>query len=149
MPLLVENYYEVYQMFCHGFGADRMEELYGVIETRNWTSELAKAAHIMLAKEIVEESELHWCGKMTVNRNRVGFRVQSYAGVYIIRTEEPREFGYFFSLEDARAFLKFHWAPVVGARECEDEWEPEERLEEQGSAHAHIDRIRRQGRALR
>ena len=147
LPLSVEHY-EVYEMFCEEFGADRMEELYGIMEAWDLTSEFGEAVRNILVQEIIQESELQWCGKMTVNRKRVSFRVQCYARVYVICTEEPREFGYFLSLEDARAFLKFHCSPVVRARECDDELDPEERLEEQASAHAYIDRIRRQRRAL-
>ena len=147
LPLLVENY-EVYEIFSQEFGTDRMEELYGVMEAWDLTSELGEAVRSILVQEIVEQSEVHWCGKMTVNRKRVSFRVQCYAGIYVICTEEPLEFGYFLSLEDARTFLKFHWSPVAGVRECDDEWDPEERLEEQATAHAYIDRIRRQRRAL-
>jgi len=147
LPLLVENY-EVYEIFCQEFGTDRMEELYSVMEAWDVTSELGEAVRSILVQEIVEESEVHWCGRMTVNRKRISFRVQCYAGLYVICTEEPRELGYFLSLEDARTFLKFHWSPVVGAREFDEEWGPEERLEEQASAHAYIDRVRKQRRPL-
>ena len=147
LPLLVEND-AVYEMFCQEFGADRMEELYDVMEAWDLTSELGEAVRSILIPKITSESEVHWCGKMTVNRKRISFQVRCYAGIYVICTEEPREFGYFLSLEDARAFLKFHWSPVAGVRECDDEWGPEERLEEQATAHAYIDRVRRQRRAL-
>jgi len=148
LPLLAQND-QAYQLLCDEFGADRMEELYNVMDAWDLSSELGEAVRRIIVNEILEESELCWRGEMTVHQKRTGFRVKCYAGIYVIRTDEDREFGYFLSLEDARDFLQFHWSPLVEGPGCEEELDLEARLEEQASARAYIDRIRRQRRALR
>lgn len=147
LPLLVQDY-SVYEMFCEEFGTDRMAEVYHVIEGWDLTGELGKSVRSIVDRWITEEAETRWCGTMAVNGRRISFEIRCFAGIYVICTEEPREFGYFLSLEDARAFLKFHWSPVAQAIGSDDDFVPEEWLEEQAAAHAYIDRVRRQRKTI-
>jgi hypothetical protein len=148
LPLLTDSY-EIYELLCREFGSDRVDELYDLMDEGSLEGELGTELRAVLMREILEESGVEWAGTMTDMGQASPFEVKGYQGIYIVLASANRELGCFLSLEDARAYLAFHWAPVRERPGFEGWDDGDDIRSEQENAHQYIEEIRRRRRHFR